>query len=126
MPAESSSPTRRDLLTTAAVVGAATLIPSALHPATGSEEIRPFSVSFPQSDLADLRRRIAATRWPEKETVADDHAGRAARDDAEARAAIGRPTTTGARCEAQLNALPQLHHRDRRARHSFHSRPLEA
>ena len=39
--------------------------------------------------------------------------------------AIGRQNTTGARCEAKLNALPQVHHRDRRARHSFHPRPFE-
>jgi pimeloyl-ACP methyl ester carboxylesterase len=34
-------------------------------------EIRPFSVEVPEEDLDDLRRRIAATRWPEKETVED-------------------------------------------------------
>jgi pimeloyl-ACP methyl ester carboxylesterase len=34
-------------------------------------EIRPFSVEVPEEELADLRRRIAATRWPEQETVAD-------------------------------------------------------
>ena len=28
--------------------------------------IRPFQVSFPDAELADLRRRIKATRWPEK------------------------------------------------------------
>ncbi|QJR11291.1 hypothetical protein DSM104443_02364 [Usitatibacter rugosus] len=33
--------------------------------------IRPFHVTFPESDLVDLRRRILATRWPEKEPVAD-------------------------------------------------------
>jgi len=33
--------------------------------------IRPFRVNVPEKDLADLRRRIKATRWPEKETVAD-------------------------------------------------------
>src|SRR4030095_15253223 len=33
--------------------------------------IRPFQVSFPDEELADLRRRITATRWPEKETVTD-------------------------------------------------------
>jgi pimeloyl-ACP methyl ester carboxylesterase len=33
--------------------------------------IRPFRVNVPEEDLADLRRRIKATRWPEKETVAD-------------------------------------------------------
>jgi pimeloyl-ACP methyl ester carboxylesterase len=33
--------------------------------------IRPFRISFPNADLADLRRRIVATRWPECETVSD-------------------------------------------------------
>ena len=34
-------------------------------------EIRPFRVEVPQAEIDDLRRRIQATRWPEKETVAD-------------------------------------------------------
>jgi pimeloyl-ACP methyl ester carboxylesterase len=33
--------------------------------------IRPFRVEVPEEELAELRRRLAATRWPEKETVAD-------------------------------------------------------
>jgi hypothetical protein len=33
--------------------------------------VRPFRVEVPEEDLVELRRRIAATRWPEKETVAD-------------------------------------------------------
>jgi pimeloyl-ACP methyl ester carboxylesterase len=33
--------------------------------------IRPFHVSFPETELADLRRRVNATRWPERETVTD-------------------------------------------------------
>jgi hypothetical protein len=33
--------------------------------------MRPFQVSIPEEALVDLRRRIAATRWPDKETVAD-------------------------------------------------------
>src|SRR6266853_1668541 len=37
--------------------------------------IRPFKVDFSEEQLADLRRRIAATRWPEKETVADASQG---------------------------------------------------
>ena len=37
--------------------------------------IRPFQVHFPDEDLADLRRHIGATRWPEKETVADQSQG---------------------------------------------------
>jgi hypothetical protein len=38
-------------------------------------DVRQFNVAFPQSDLADLRRRINATRWPEIETVTDDSQG---------------------------------------------------
>ncbi|TMM04780.1 MAG: epoxide hydrolase [Actinobacteria bacterium] len=38
-------------------------------------EIRPFTVEVPDEDLVDLRRRIAATRWPERETVADGSQG---------------------------------------------------
>jgi pimeloyl-ACP methyl ester carboxylesterase len=38
-------------------------------------EIRPFRVEFPAEEIADLRRRIAATRWPERETVTDDSQG---------------------------------------------------
>jgi len=37
--------------------------------------VRPFEVHVPDDDLADLRRRIAATRWPDKETVTDQSQG---------------------------------------------------
>ena len=37
--------------------------------------IRPFKVNVSEESLADFRRRIAATRWPEKETVADQSQG---------------------------------------------------
>src|SRR5438093_847553 len=33
--------------------------------------VRPFRFSVPEDDLIDLRRRLKATRWPEKETVSD-------------------------------------------------------
>lgn len=39
------------------------------------QEIRPFSFRAPDDDLTDLKRRIAATRWPEPETVTDDTQG---------------------------------------------------
>ena len=44
---------------------------------TGSDQaaVRPFQVSFPEAELTDLRRRILATRWPERETVTDDSQG---------------------------------------------------
>jgi len=38
---------------------------------TEASAIRPFHVSFPEAELADLRRRVNATRWPERETVTD-------------------------------------------------------
>jgi pimeloyl-ACP methyl ester carboxylesterase len=38
-------------------------------------DIRPFSFQVSDAELADLRRRIAATRWPEKETVPDQSQG---------------------------------------------------
>ena len=37
--------------------------------------IRPFHVSFPDSELADLRKRINATKWPDRETVKDESEG---------------------------------------------------
>ena len=62
----------------------------------GDTAIRPFTIETPEADLEDLRARIAATRWPEKETVEDHVAGRAARDDAGTRALLGGRSTTGA------------------------------
>jgi len=43
--------------------------------AASDGEIRPFSFRASDEDLADLKRRILATRWPEKEAVADDSQG---------------------------------------------------
>jgi pimeloyl-ACP methyl ester carboxylesterase len=69
--------------------------------------IRPFHVEIPDEALEDLRRRIAATQWPEKETVADE--------------SQGVPLTTmqklarywgteydWRKCEEKLDALPQF------------------
>jgi pimeloyl-ACP methyl ester carboxylesterase len=50
--------------------------PSAKLPgAAAGDAIRPFRVNFPEEQLNELRRRIAATRWPERETVADGSQG---------------------------------------------------
>src|SRR5215204_480698 len=38
---------------------------------TNNLDIRPFHVNFPEAELTELRRRINATRWPERETVTD-------------------------------------------------------
>src|SRR6185369_4023766 len=40
-----------------------------------SEEIRPFHFEFSDAELADLRRRVKATKWPDKELVADASQG---------------------------------------------------
>jgi hypothetical protein len=37
--------------------------------------IRPFHVNVPEAELTELRRRINATKWPERETVADTSQG---------------------------------------------------
>src|SRR4051794_17210391 len=70
-------------------------------------EVRPFRVDVPQEDLNDLRRRIAATRWPERETVADASQGvRLA-----TMQALARYWATDydlRRFEARLNAFPQF------------------
>ena len=69
--------------------------------------IRPFEVHVPDEDLADLRRRVAATQWPEKETVADQSQGVPLATMQE----LARYWATGydwRRCEARLNALPQF------------------
>ena len=70
---------RRQLLSTAAIgiaaAGAASLFPAYPVTAATSDTIRPFRINVPEEDLVDLRRRIAATRWPEKETVTDESQG---------------------------------------------------
>jgi len=55
----------------AAAASVTSALPARTHAAPGYDSIRQFHVSFPDSDLADLRQRIAATRWPERELVAD-------------------------------------------------------
>src|ERR687893_1676694 len=37
--------------------------------------VRDFHIDVPEEDLVDLRRRIAATRWPDRETVPDRSQG---------------------------------------------------
>src|SRR5688572_7658089 len=39
--------------------------------AAAHTSIRPFRVTIPDEALVDLKRRVAATRWPERETVSD-------------------------------------------------------
>jgi pimeloyl-ACP methyl ester carboxylesterase len=82
----SYKPTRRSVLASAAAVGAAALgssvcgsmIALAAAGSTSAAEhsaIRTFRVDVPESALVDLRQRLAATRWPDRETVSDQSQG---------------------------------------------------
>ncbi|MFJ8631211.1 epoxide hydrolase family protein [Streptomyces sp. NPDC093568] len=70
-------------------------------------DIRPFRVEVPEQQLAELRSRIEATRWPSGELVADRSQGV---QEATLRALAEYWTTDYAwrKCEAALNALPQF------------------
>jgi pimeloyl-ACP methyl ester carboxylesterase len=71
------------------------------------EEIRPFHVSFSDDDLADLRRRIKATRWPERETVNDASQG-VQLATTQKLARYWATDYDWRKVEAKLNALPQF------------------
>ena len=82
---------------------------SSVAPKNGGGEnlIRPFHVSVSEDALVDMRRRIAATRWPEKETVADGTQG-VQLATMRKLAQYWATDYDWRRCEAQLNALPQF------------------
>ncbi len=85
----------------------ATATPPRREQAADRTAIRPFHVNVPEADLADLRRRIAETRWPTKELVEDRSQG----VQLATLRALARYWTTEydwRACEARLNALPQF------------------
>ena len=87
--------------------------------------IRPFTIETPEADLEDLRARIAATRWPEKETVDDESQGVQLATMQE----LARYWADGVRLaqvRGQAERRAEFHDRDRRAGHPFHPRPFEA
>ncbi len=69
--------------------------------------VRPFRVEVPEAELADMRRRIETTRWPEKETVADTSQG-VPLAPLQALARYWATDYDWRKCEAKLNALPQF------------------
>jgi pimeloyl-ACP methyl ester carboxylesterase len=102
---------RRQLLSSATaglvVASATNLLPTRLAAASETDAIRPFKIDVPEERLVDLRRRIAATQWPDRETVADESQG------------VQLATMQGLlrywgedydwrKVEAKLNALPQF------------------
>jgi pimeloyl-ACP methyl ester carboxylesterase len=101
------SPVRRRILTSAAIAGSVSLLPAKLFAQGSRDAIRPFKIHVTDEAIADLRRRIVATRWPDKETVADDSQG--------VRLAKIQPLVRywgtaydWRKAEARLNALPQF------------------
>ena len=70
-------------------------------------EIRPFHVDIPDEALEGLRRRIAATQWPEKETVADQSQG-VPLAMIQKLARYWMTDYDWRTCEARLNAVPQF------------------
>jgi pimeloyl-ACP methyl ester carboxylesterase len=70
-----SSVNRRYFLAASAAAGAANVLPADSAAASEPGAIRPFRINVPEEQLVDLKRRIAATRWPDKETVTDPSQG---------------------------------------------------
>ncbi|CCD91010.1 conserved hypothetical protein [Bradyrhizobium sp. ORS 375] len=111
MRADVLNPDRRQLLGHAAMgaiaAGMASLPPFDQARAAASHAIRPFRVDVSEEDLLDLRRRLAATRWPDREIVTDQSQGVQLATVQQ----LVRYWETGydwRRVEARLNALPQF------------------
>jgi pimeloyl-ACP methyl ester carboxylesterase len=110
-----SEPNRRTVLAATAAACAFGLAvsaaPGAAAPAPGAADgenaIRPLRIIFPDEALVDLRRRLAATRWPERETVTDESQGVQLATIQEL-ARYWAADYDWRKCEAKLNALPQF------------------
>jgi pimeloyl-ACP methyl ester carboxylesterase len=83
------------------------LLPKEVRAAIDPDAMRPFRINVPDEELADLRRRVAATRWPDQETINDRSQG----------AQLARiqdlvrywgTEYDWRKVEAQLNVLPQF------------------
>jgi len=59
-----TSPTRRDLIATSAIIGAVSLLPEHFAVAAESNAIRPFRINVSEADLVDLRRRPCRNLQP--------------------------------------------------------------
>ena len=101
------APARRVLLAASAAAGALALASPRLVAANPDDAIRPFRIDVPEEAIVDLRRRISATRWPDRETVTDQSQG----VQLTAIQELARHWATDydwRKVEAKLNALPQF------------------
>jgi pimeloyl-ACP methyl ester carboxylesterase len=108
---EDYNSSRRRFLRTAAVgiaaAGAVSMLPGFAAAASGDNAIRPFRVSIPEAELSELRKRINATRWPERETVSDSEQG-VQLATIQALARYWAKEYDWRKVEAKLNSLPQF------------------
>jgi pimeloyl-ACP methyl ester carboxylesterase len=101
---------RHFLAVTAATVAAASSRRlNAMTEATAAQEpaVRPFRVNFSPVDVADLRRRVKATKWPERETVHDSSQG-VQFNTMQKLANYWSTDYDWSKCEARLKALPHF------------------
>jgi pimeloyl-ACP methyl ester carboxylesterase len=82
-------------------------LPAELDTGSKDSTIRPFRIDVPEDELAELRRRIAATRWPSKELVADRSQG-VQLGPLQGLAGYWATDYDWRKAEAKLNALPQF------------------
>jgi pimeloyl-ACP methyl ester carboxylesterase len=82
-------------------------MPVATATPAAAPAIRPFTIETPEADLEDLRARIRATRWPEKEPV-EDHSHGVRLETMQKLAHYWLNGYDWRKCEARLNALPQF------------------
>ncbi len=102
-----ASSTRRDILAISAAAGAFTVLPARFAAAAEDNTIRPFKITVPEEQIVDLRRRIASTRWPDRETAADQSQGVQLAKLQELVRYWG-TDYDWRKTEAKLNALPQF------------------
>ena len=97
----------REALAASAATAASSQVSRQARVETKSDAIREFHVNVPESELAELRRRINATRWPDRETVSDATQG-VQLATTQALARYWATEYDWRKCEARLNALPQF------------------
>jgi pimeloyl-ACP methyl ester carboxylesterase len=107
MPPTAFSLDRRGFLAASVAASASGLLPASAGAAAEDKAIRPFRVNVPEEQLVDLRRRIKATRWPDRETVTDEFQGVQLKT-MQQLAQYWQTDHDWRKVEARLNALPQF------------------
>jgi pimeloyl-ACP methyl ester carboxylesterase len=102
-----SRPTRRVVIASSAALAAYGLLEGRPFAAETDRALRPFRANIPEEQLLDLRQRIAATRWSDRETVNDRSQGIQL---AKLQELVGHWGTVydWRKAEAKLNSLPQF------------------